>query len=413
MSGVADRLLEEEGDRSISSVVESELERLDETSPTVPVINPVDWREVSRYLADYLVREDRDREVLEELEKHGARLMLSPDQKRIRPGIGLRLFDALGTDVPREESMKLMAAAEGVHIYTKGIDDIQDGDFERNELPTLHFMMKEYLEQEGLKNGFGGKAEELGRSMAENYFLAVKSRIPAATSDLDDDCFSAETREELRGAIDDVQDDLADGQNLDLAGTTIGRGDNLPNYLGGDLDVMEYTYQTNRGKTAEMFALLGRFARIVDEDYDGDELEEWGLKAGQAFQITDDTLDIEKGRYSDIEGNNYTVPVYIAERYLRSHPDRKMNERGERLSEILRKPENTGEELKEAGQIITGDTPAVEAAYNLAEHLSRYATGYENSEDVEGIDFDIDWKDESHMDDIKNLTRLFGYQREK
>ncbi|MFB6214039.1 MAG: polyprenyl synthetase family protein [Candidatus Nanohaloarchaea archaeon] len=414
------------------------LEQVEESEPPVPsMISREDWANVSRLLAEYLVEEERGQEVLEELEKHGARLMLSPDQKRARPGIGRKLFKAAGVKIPEEQQLQLLSAVEGVHFYTKGIDDIQDGDLERNDLPTLHRYASHYLEDDGSglfepRGGVIGRLASLipafprqepdvgslGDHIANNYFLSVKSRVPGMISGLDS--LSYEQREQLRYAIDESQQRLADGQNLDLAGTEIGEGRLTPNYLGGDLDVMAHLHDTNEGKTAELFALLGRFTRIISEEYDGDELEQWGREAGQAFQVTDDVLDLEHGRNSDIEGKNYTVPIYIAERYLHSLPeeetpvDRWGQPLDEKLTRLLRKEDPSGEQAEEANRIITEETPAVEASYKLASHLTEHATGYEGREDMDGVPLDeVDWEDETYIEEVRQLSRLLGYQREK
>lgn len=389
--------VEETVDRSFKPVA-------DESPPREEIISEKDWRAVASYLGGYLIDTDKENELLSEIEKHGARLILSPDQKRVRPGIGLKLLEGLGVDLPRDQKIQLMSAPEGIHVYTKGIDDIEDGDLERNELPTLHHYLASYIEDQiGDDSELDKNPGELAEDLAMNFFLAVKSRNYRIISDLDENYFSAEDKEDFRVAIEDIEEALSDGQNLDLAGTLIGRGSMMPNYLGGDIDVMEYTHDTNRGKTARLFSLLGRFAQI-SSDYEGEELEKWGLYGGEAFQIKDDVLDIRHGRNSDLVSNNYTVPIYIAERYLHTHPDEELNEKGEELSRILRKQDPSEQELGYANELIVEETPALDAAENLAGYLTGRANNY--------LD-EVDWVDERYMHEIETMTEFFGYGREK
>lgn len=370
------------------------------------MISNDDWGKVGGLLSEYLI-DEKDENELQELEKHGARLILSPDQKRLRPAIGLKMAEALDLDVPEDQLFRVLTAVEGMHVYSKGIDDIEDHDDARNGMPTLHVHMAEYFRRGEEPEKVD--VEELGKSYATNYFLAVKSRNYGIISDIEEEKLpdglkTKDLKEDFRVAMEESEGELSDGQNLDLAGTLIGYEGFKPNYLGGDKDVLRHLLKGNEGKTAELFALVGREVTMLSEDYSGDDIENWGYDAGQAFQIWDDVLDLKRERQADIRENNYGVPIYIAERFLNSHPEEGRNELGEELSEILRDTEPTEEQLERANYIITEETPAVKASKNQSQYFVEQANNYLDN---------VDWQNDSIVEEIKYMTEELGYRREK
>ncbi|QKQ98420.1 hypothetical protein GKQ38_02755 [Candidatus Nanohaloarchaea archaeon] len=373
------------------------LEEVDEVAetegPPLPMIDEDFWAEISHNMADSLVVEQQD-DLLNEMEKQGAKLMLSPDQKRVRPGVYKEIVDSLDSNVPEEELGKVATLIETIHFYTKGLDDIQDGDEVRNGEKTLHAHMADLLGD-----------EDLAESLANNYFIDIKTRNRDIVSELSSEYFSAEDREQIRDALGDAENGLVHGQNLDLTGTQIG-DDELglkPNYLGGDLDVMDRMVTADKGKTAKLFGLIGSLAEISTE-YEGEEIREWGENAGQAFQIADDVLDFRQERFSDIRDGNYTVPIYVAERFLHTHPDEELNQKGEYLTEIIQKEDPGDYELEEAYDIIVEDTPAMEASENLSRYLTEEANEYLE---------EVDWEKEDAKEKIQFMTEMMGYGREK
>ncbi len=397
--------------RTLEELVSQELEQIENSEPPVPVVDKEDWEQVSNVLAEYLI-DNKNEEELEELEKHGARLLLSPDQKRFRVGVGLDLADALDVKIPRDQLIQLFSTIEGTHVYSKGLDDIEDRDDERNNYPTLHKYMEQYFEKQGVPST---KAEQIGESFALNYFLAIKSKNYRMISDLEAKQFCEteeeaekiknELAEEFRKTLENSETILSDGQNLDLSGSLIGYEGFQPNYLGGNKDVVQHLTNANTGKTAELFALIGKYLEILSDEYSGEELEKWGYNAGQSFQIWDDALDIKLERNSDIKENNYSFPIYIAERHLHTHPNQEKKELGEELSQILRNENSLQYELERANEIICEDTPAVEASRNQAKYLVDQANQYLDEIDV----FD---QEESVMK-VKAMTEELGYRREK
>lgn len=377
--------------------VDNLLEQVVEEQPPLDIVDEDVWAGVSENMAWFLV-DEKDDSLLDSMEQHGARLMLSPDQKRIRPGIFVELVEALDTDIPEDELVQLASSIEGIHFYTKGMDDIQDGDSERNDYLTLHAFLEEELGD-----------EKLAVNMADNYFTDIKNRNDRVISDLDEEYFSAEEREALRDAMREVEGELVEGQNLDLSGNAIGDEELglRPNYLGGELDVLKRNLEGNDGKTAALFGLIGSYVDIAT-DYDGDDIEEWGRKAGQAFQIHDDVLDLENERFSDLK-EGHTVPIYVAERYLHTHPgDEEMSEEeyremGEQLAEIIQMEDPGDAELQQAYDIIM-ETPALEASENMAKYLTNQAN--------DSLD-EVDWESEGDVDKIKYMTEVMGYIREK
>ena len=377
--------------------VDNLLEQVVEEQPPLDIVDEDVWAGVSENMAGFLV-DEKDDSLLDSMEQHGARLMLSPDQKRIRPGIFVELVEALDTDIPEDELVQLASSIEGIHFYTKGMDDIQDGDSERNDYLTLHAFLEEELGD-----------EKLAVNMADNYFTDIKNRNDRVISDLDEEYFSADERESLRDAMREVEGELVEGQNLDLSGNAIGDEELglRPNYLGGELDVLKRNLEGNDGKTAALFGLIGSYVDIAT-DYDGDDIEEWGRKAGQAFQIHDDVLDLENERFSDLK-EGHTVPIYVAERYLHTHPgDEEMSEEeytriGEQLTDIIQMEQPGDKELEKAYDIIM-ETPALEASENMAKYLTNQAN--------DSLD-EVDWESEEDVDKIKYMTEVMGYMREK
>jgi geranylgeranyl pyrophosphate synthase len=385
----------------VTEVKEELLSQVEESGPPekiAPYLDIDDWEAFSKIISDYIIQEDKDRWVLEQAEIAGLQLLLSPDQKRLRPSIGMKFYDWIGSEKDRQSALQAFTMVEVVHDYTKGIDDIMDGDRFRNGFPAAHAYMKEALNLD--------EGEKLSKHAAYDYWLDVKSRNYSIISDLDPQ-FSDSEKERLRVAVEEAESKLSDGQTLDLAGSKIGEeGFHVqPSYLDGQEEMEEYTSQTNRGKTAALFGLIGTFAEEITH-YDGDKLTEWGLKAGEAFQIADDVLDLENQRWSDIENGNYTLPIVLGEEYLHTSNEKELQEYGQRFTEILRADQNTEEELQEAYNILSQETPAIEASLEVAEELAEEAIQYlEEVEDEVG--------GSQGLEEIKSFTRMMSYQRPK
>lgn len=373
-------------------MVNEKLEEAERNGTPIDEVPDEVWYSVFGSLADHLPRE-KDWPNLDLIEKQGAKLMLSDDQKRVRPVIGTLLMEAAGTGMDQEEAVQLNTSVEGVHFYSKGIDDIEDEDDIRNGEVTLHTF---------LSGVYGDERDGLSRAL--NYYLSMKTRNYSLITGIDEESLDFETKEKIREAMEKAEDELVDGQNLDLDSQEIGRKDEMtPNYLGGEYDVFGHLGPANRMKTGALFADIGRITEIVGDIPEG-TVEEWGYKAGEAFQVEDDVIDIRNQRFSDIESNNYSVPLYIAERFLHTHSDPEKNQLGEEFTEIMRAEENTEEELQRAYEIIEEETPALEASENLAEYLAEQAkTRLDEAE----------WEVEPYVEIVKGFTDKLTYEREK
>ncbi len=392
---------------SVDEIKSQMLEEVEEKGPPdkiEPYLNTEDWKEFSRIIAEDVIQEDKDRWVLDQAEIAGLQLLLSPDQKRLRPSIGMKFYDWIGSEKSRDAALQAFAMPEVTHIYTKGIDDIMDRDDWRNEFPTIQRYMQEVLDV--------AEGDELAENVAIDYWLDVKSRNYSLISNLDEDEFPLEEQKKLRMAVEEAESHLSNGQTLDITGVKIGdEGFHVqPEYLGGDEDMVKYTGQTNRGKTSAIFGVIGTFAEQIT-DYNGDALTQWGLKAGEAFQIADDVLDLENERWKDLENGNYTLPIALGEEYLHTSGQEELKRRGERFTEIFRADKNNEKELEEAYEILS-ETPAVEKSIEMARDLAEEAISYLNEVEEE-ISNEPEDEESREFYEIKEFTRMMSYKRGK
>lgn len=333
------------------------------------------------------------RKATEKLENQTMRLALAEDQKRGRPIYQSLMLRAIDDSYSAQEEAELAAPKEGTHIWTKKLDDIEDGDHIRNGEQTLHSFARENILD-----------DEVAEWVAINHIIGLRSRNYKAITDSDQ--LDDSQKLNLLEIIWDAEQDLAEGQNYDILGSKIAENPELRHQLtydDGDFDMMDYLFDTNHLKTAALFrASAESVAELTG--YEKEELVNSANKTGQAFQIWDDALDFQTERNSDIEEANYTVPLYIAERHLQTHPEPQKNKKGEYLQSILSDSSPTVEEIEEATRIIREETPAIEASENLSKHLIQQANDY--------ID-NVDWENPEYAEELKEFNELLGYKRPK
>lgn len=247
--------------------------------------------------------------------------------KRIRPGVALLSFKALGGD-DVSEIIGIAAALELIHTATLIHDDINDGGRIRRGKVSA-------FQKYGVQ-----KALVAGDFLFVRGFRLGGPQNRTIVEMLSDACTNMAESEVLQG---DYAND---------PGTT------TETYL----KIVE-------GKTArpiEAGARVGAFlAGAAPGDIDA--LGSYGLNLGMAFQITDDILDVVgdeaalgKPRGMDFYGGTPTLPLILA-----------MNDgaNGKRISELFSKKRKTAKDLSEAFMLLE-DSEGVRKARDIAHQYS-------------------------------------------
>lgn len=207
--------------------------------------------------------------------------------KRLRPLLCLLAYQALGGDW--RAALPAASALELIHNFTLIHDDIEDDSLIRHQRPTVWSVW-------GLAQGVNAGDALWALARSSIYRLTDKGHSPAAALGvarlLDETCYA-----------------LCKGQFLDIASE-------------GNRDMTEETYErVVRGKTAALTsaslvsgAMLGGASPAQLE-----QIEDYGLELGIAFQLTDDILGIwgdpgvtGKSAASDLATHKMTLPVILA-----------------------------------------------------------------------------------------------------
>jgi len=225
--------------------------------------------------------------------------------KRIRPVLAILTCEALGGDV--RKVLKFAAACEILHNWLLIHDDIEDGDRTRRDKPAVW-----------VKYGVG-HGINVGDFMSEKvYDLIINSELDEIK------------KVKLIKEIVETCVKTSEGQTLDMNL----RNNNCPSEKS-------YTKMIEL-KTAWYLTLpMVGGAIVAGRPELREKIREFGMRAGPAFQIADDLLDLTKGKGrgeigSDIkEGKRSIIAV---------HCSSKCNQKErERLFKILNKPrEKTG-----------------------------------------------------------------------
>ena len=224
-----------------------------------------------------------------------ARYLLDAGGKRLRPAVMLLAAEAMADVEPMSEDYRefpsftgapvdVMAAAVSIEViqsFTLIHDDIMDDDDLRRGVPAVH---RQYDTETAILAGdtLYSKAFEimlLTDAPPENRLLAMERLAKTCTH-------------------------ICEGQAFDVDFET-----------RTDVELDEYLEMVEL-KTAVLYAAAASIpAHIMDADEETtDALYQYGLKAGQAFQIHDDVLDLTvpsdklgKQRGSDLVENKKTV----------------------------------------------------------------------------------------------------------
>jgi geranylgeranyl diphosphate synthase type I len=227
--------------------------------------------------------------------------------KRIRPVLAILTCESLKGDV--RKVLKFAAACEILHNWLLIHDDIEDGDKTRRNKPAVWVKY-------GTDHGIN-----IGDFMSEKVYDLI------INSDLDET-----TKLKLMKEIVETCSKTAEGQTLDM---------NLRK--NNDPSEDEYMRMIEL-KTAHYLTLpIVGGAIVAGRPELTGKIKEFGMKAGPAFQIADDLLDLTKGKGrgeigSDVkEGKRSMMVVHCS-----SKCDQKEKKR---MFEILNKPrEKTGKE---------------------------------------------------------------------
>ena len=180
--------------------------------------------------------------------------------KRIRPVLAIATCESLGGD--SKKAIPFAVACEILHNWLLVHDDIEDEDRVRRDKPTLW-----------VKYGIA-HAINAGDLMAQKVYDLILQ------SDLD-----SETIIKLMRAMVNASIKTAEGQAMDI------------NLRSNNEPTEEEYMKTVTGKTAYYFSapMIGG-AIVANADNIIKSLEEFGKKAGPAFQIADDLLDMTQGK---------------------------------------------------------------------------------------------------------------------
>jgi octaprenyl-diphosphate synthase len=205
--------------------------------------------------------------------------LISAGGKRLRPLLTVaagRLCGARG-----DSHLKLAAAVEFIHTATLLHDDVVDGSSLRRGKTAAHLI-------------WGGASSVL----VGDFLFARAFELMVETGSL--------------RAL----------QILAKASRVIAEGEVLQLTRAHDLNLNQETYlEIIRGKTAELFAAAAEAGAVVSgvSDRQVAALNDYGLKLGLAFQLTDDALDyggasevLGKNAGDDFREGKVTLPLLLA-----------------------------------------------------------------------------------------------------
>ena len=206
--------------------------------------------------------------------------------KRIRPTLSLLACEALGGDV--KAALPAAAAVELVHNFSLIHDDIQDGNSERHNRPTVWWV---WGPAQAINAGDGMHA------------LARLALLRQTGEDM-----SPERTLKAVGLLDQACLRLCEGQYLDLT-------------YQERVDISQDAYfKMVEGKTAALISCAAELGAVMSsvEEPAVQAMAQFGAKLGMAFQIRDDILDLwgqqdtGKPLAGDILNKKKSLPIVYA-----------------------------------------------------------------------------------------------------
>ena len=206
--------------------------------------------------------------------------------KRIRPTLSLLACEALGGDV--KAALPAAAAVELVHNFSLIHDDIQDGNSERHNRPTVWWVW--------------------GPAQAINAGDGMHALARLALLRQTGEGMSPERTLKAVGLLDQACLRLCEGQYLDLT-------------YQERVDISQDAYfKMVEGKTAALISCAAELGAVMSsaEEPVVQAMAQFGAKLGTAFQIRDDILDLwgqqdtGKPLAGDILNKKKSLPIVYA-----------------------------------------------------------------------------------------------------
>ncbi|UCE75288.1 MAG: polyprenyl synthetase family protein [Methanomassiliicoccales archaeon] len=275
-----------------------------------------------------------------------SRYLIVAGGKRVRPALVLLTFRAVGgKDI--QKVVPIAAAIELIHTATLIHDDINDSSATRRGIPSVN-------QKFGLSNALVG-----------GDFLFVKAFKIGGSYDWG-----------IVKIIADACSNLAEGEILQSM-----------NRYNANLNMEDYN-KTIEKKTASLISACAQVGAILGgaREKEVRALSSYGRNMGLTFQIIDDILDLEgdavqtgKPQGTDIMEGQLSVPLIKALSVLepKTHDE---------LAKILKKKENTKEEIERAIDIVRS-TDALPFTRDLAKQYADKARA------AIGVLPDTDYKD--------------------
>jgi len=267
--------------------------------------------------------------------------------KRIRAAMVILSCLAAGGSITR--SIGPAAAVEMIHNYSLVIDDIIDDGDVRRGMPTVR------------------------RKLGESTSILVAMSYREALDDVIRECDHSEV---IRRLSVQAMKEIIDGERLDLQFEQAGRDEPfLEEHRISRPTFPSYLKMIGK-KTASLFraaSMIGAHSANASSKV-ATQLGEFGWKAGLAFQVMDDVLDIfgiETGKQKAkdvIEHKLGNAAILIAMKYL---PTRQSHE----LMKILNSPRVSREMAAKSIELIS-KTPAELECKQVAENYLREAKGH-------------------------------------
>ncbi|MEV0186442.1 polyprenyl synthetase family protein [Streptomyces sp. NPDC050625] len=256
--------------------------------------------------------------------------------KRVRPLMACVGYTAVTGNNPTPAVLKAAASLELFHAFALIHDDIMDGSDTRRGRPSLH---RALADSSNLSDEPSAERDGVGRAILLGDLALMWS------DEMLHSCgFTAAQRTAVRPVLDAMRTEVIGGQYLDLIAQSS---------LTADLDT---ALAVVRSKTAKYTverplhlgaALAGGTRRQVEE------LTQYAIPLGEAFQLRDDLLGVfgdpkvtGKSRLSDLREGKKTALIAIA------HRDAAPAHRA-RLDALLGRPGLTEGEAEQIRNILT------------------------------------------------------------
>jgi geranylgeranyl diphosphate synthase, type I len=232
--------------------------------------------------------------------REGVQFQIDTGGKRLRAALCVTSCDMFCGSIMR--AMNFAAAIEHLQNFMLDHDDIADEDEERRARESI---WKKYGIAHGLNIG--------------NAFISLAAQAILSSP------YSNDLKIQLLGLVSMYGLQIADGQSRDL------------NLKANDSPTLEEYYNCTQKKTGAFLALAAVGGAVIGgaDPAATRYLDQFALKAGVAFQVKDDLIDVNgikgRARGSDImEGKRTLIAIYVADKCTRTER--------RRLFRILNKP---------------------------------------------------------------------------